>query len=1273
MLEESGEHFEENCPGRTSKESMSIFGDNMELARTISHLAAANEQLATAHNVILGHLQRLLIHQFQNSYSKKNESTGIRYKTACISSKGRSADSQRPRKTHLVKKKKNLVTKTQSRRQLRPLRRVPAFDETDESNFINSHSKAQSIEDSLRKQIEEVTTESRAKNDRLLIDLEEQRLVIKQLTQSFEDSKRECERKDRRMDLLTEKLSKLQLEKARLLAELETFQGASTEAEKCSSVLETKLAEQDEEKRKHLLALDEATQQIRSLEFSIQAHDQSNSTNLENAEEKDALSESQAGSSTSTSLANEEFKRELLLKREARQRAIAAISVEMDRLRSELKAEKIAHSETTKLLEDLKAAQAKSDAAAAQSKTDSEADSPKKTDNEKLSERMEALRLFELLKISDEVTSDLWLQLERTDDLRFQLENEPEENRVRICSLRRLAEETRSALLSRKQQVGVLKDRLAQIVVRLGERSFLDDYCDEIRLEADRQLEDIARSRGLSDERSRILSELKEHSAKELHDLKIKLDNSRRDCQILEEDLRKTEDKMDAQDAEILNLESQLGLAKADCRDLQNQMSVINSLFTQMLLSASSAEMDLDRLTRLLQENHDLISGVAKENSTEAAALPKLLLDIIEQVDGRVRESQEKSQEDDLQEESIAHNLPKVWRILLELLSCQAAGSAESNPPDAASSESAPDSCYKSVDTPTGPRLVISVSKTYIRLKELILEKKHLEKEMNRMKQLNNHLETKLSTQEKRLSTVSDELSKTWNVVGRMQAQHQQLHTHEKILRYELQQKRKMLQELKQELEYCREKWESARQKNTNSEMEWRNLRREFAARKALASHSDSFNNSGESGFSDEREEESDEDDDDNEVGKRVRPMNSRRRSRKDGSRPKTPDTESELPTDNEISEPRTQSSISSQRTPTPETEAEFENIEMPEENSDSVTPRTTVVKSSSQEIIDPLDKALTNVIQNLLLSGSANDPTPSNSVAENLREDTNSQDAKLANLPESKVECSSTVQEPTSALPSETCQDESDVGMVCQIKSQPSVFTIGPFQLQLSESTKNVQFSNPLEIGPSTSTSIISNQYSNNESNLPEIINSHSTDASLPEHISMPETDSTIVEHITLSKTSEPSTESDNMSIGSESSLETVKDLTSNEQIDMISSSASSSEVDAPQSSTSSSSFPASNAMLDARAARLKSLEEQAEWLVRRVNATNKRGSALNSRLQELHETYGSTPTAPPMPDILPSFRLNTASNERSVDRDGESSSERVDDVHNSDQEHNS
>lgn len=120
------------------------------------------------------------------------------------------------------------------------------------------------------------------------------------------------------------------------------------------------------------------------------------------------------------------------------------------------------------------------------------------------------------------------------------------------------------------------------------------------------------------------------------------------------------------------------------------------------------------------------------------------------------------------------------------------------------------------------------------------------------MKQLNGHLETRLQEQERRLCLVTTELSKTWHVVGRLRRHHHQLHTHEKILKYELQQKRKLLNELKEELEYCREKWEQAREKNSQSEKDWRKLREEFSNRK-LKSTSISINNSAESGYSDER------------------------------------------------------------------------------------------------------------------------------------------------------------------------------------------------------------------------------------------------------------------------------------------------------------------------------------------------------------------------------------------------------------------------------------
>lgn len=147
---------------------------------------------------------------------------------------------------------------------------------------------------------------------------------------------------------------------------------------------------------------------------------------------------------------------------------------------------------------------------------------------------------------------------------------------------------------------------------------------------------------------------------------------------------------------------------------------------------------------------------------------------------------------------------------------------------------------------------------------DLIIEKLGLVKEVNRMKQLNGHLETRLEEQERRLCLVTTELSKTWHVVGRLRRHHHQLHTHEKILKYELQQKRKLLNELKEELEYCREKWDQAREKNNQSEKDWKKLRAEFSSRKSKSSTS--FNNSAESGYSDEKpSDESSESNDESE------------------------------------------------------------------------------------------------------------------------------------------------------------------------------------------------------------------------------------------------------------------------------------------------------------------------------------------------------------------------------------------------------------------------
>lgn len=315
---------------------------------------------------------------------------------------------------------------------------------------------------------------------------------------------------------------------------------------------------------------------------------------------------------------------------------------------------------------------------------------------------------------------------------------------------------------------------------------------------------------------------------------------------------------MTALDEEITNLKSELSNTRDSLKDtknemelLQNDLLAINMLFTRILTNKDN--FDLDRLKNVLEENRMLLTEVTtRSNDCSIIAdsvLPKLLCDLIVgafadpelgPIEARdLNESPLIIKPDLLPTEEIIENLPKIWRILTELLIHQkttqftldATGKSED--------------CYKTVDTPTGPQLVLSVSKTFIKLKDLILEKKGLQKETKRLKVLNQHLQQTLNNQEDRLGAVSVEVTKTWHLVNRMQRQHRQLHTKEQVLRYHLQQKRRMLNELKEELETCRHKWTKAREKNEDSQIQWKLLRDEFTSRKEKSQ-------SVESGYSDD-------------------------------------------------------------------------------------------------------------------------------------------------------------------------------------------------------------------------------------------------------------------------------------------------------------------------------------------------------------------------------------------------------------------------------------
>ncbi|XP_068204459.1 FYVE and coiled-coil domain-containing protein 1 isoform X3 [Palaemon carinicauda] len=150
---------------------------------------------------------------------------------------------------------------------------------------------------------------------------------------------------------------------------------------------------------------------------------------------------------------------------------------------------------------------------------------------------------------------------------------------------------------------------------------------------------------------------------------------------------------------------------------------------------------------------------------------------------------------------------------------------------------------------PTGEdfkEMANSLSKTYIKLKELILEKKSLVTEIERLNVLNVELQRRVATQEDRLISVSDALHTTWMLVSDAKEQHAQLHTHESILRYELKGKRELLHRLREELENSREQWHKIRQMNSKSEEEWNNIREELNERRRVAE------NGGENGDQDE-------------------------------------------------------------------------------------------------------------------------------------------------------------------------------------------------------------------------------------------------------------------------------------------------------------------------------------------------------------------------------------------------------------------------------------
>ncbi|ETN65352.1 Ofd1 protein [Anopheles darlingi] len=489
------------------------------------------------------------------------------------------------------------------------------------------------------------------------------------------------------------------------------------------------------------------------------------------------------------------------------------------------------------------------------------------------------------------------LQIAQAEALSLQTDVGQLRNQVK--TLKDVIKAGKEIIAIREDQVEQLKGKLRQIEDTLQERE-LQIMSDDLRREYDRQLTNIRNLRDLYEERERVSRMERDNLLRQLDLKKSELTTEQEKNKNLEALVESLQSDLTHLRAEHEQTQEKLSLSQAQTRQLQLEMGVVNEFISKFLLGMSrkptANDINIDKLAAMLEENRALLIEMTKEEAETVdtgAFLPRALYDLIAEVDeanessvagseasgpsagagdaiqpspaattkeetAAVEGDGEESGDEftDVQKaspEQIADKLPKVWRVLIELVNHQERAQPV---PFVEGGES--EECLQSVQTSRGPKTVVSVSKTYIKLKDLILEKKALKKETNRLKTLNVHLERRLDTQEKRLSAVSLELTKTWHLVGKMQRQHRQLHTQEQILRYHLQQKRRLLSELKEELERCRVKWSAARQKNIESEDQWKSLKADFVARRKL----DSQNNSGESGYSDEQGSEEDDDDD---------------------------------------------------------------------------------------------------------------------------------------------------------------------------------------------------------------------------------------------------------------------------------------------------------------------------------------------------------------------------------------------------------------------------
>lgn len=122
------------------------------------------------------------------------------------------------------------------------------------------------------------------------------------------------------------------------------------------------------------------------------------------------------------------------------------------------------------------------------------------------------------------------------------------------------------------------------------------------------------------------------------------------------------------------------------------------------------------------------------------------------------------------------------------------------------------------------------------KLKELISAQQTAVKELDAIKEANMSLVRALAQHDHQLSTVTSQLDQTWVWFSKLKTQASQLQTDESVMRYDLKEKRQLLNSLKEQLETSKQQWDRIRNQNLANQEEWQSFRNELDGRKVAGS-----------------------------------------------------------------------------------------------------------------------------------------------------------------------------------------------------------------------------------------------------------------------------------------------------------------------------------------------------------------------------------------------------------------------------------------------------